>query len=199
MLLYFLRVMDLCCDWLKLSEIVYGQSDCGNIIIKVSQLHVTYTWPSWQPWGSMRDHSWVCLCPLFQAFWLSRFFSYCVDTQVCDWERNTVSLSKYSRKTGSYKGWIHFIRSSERQSWLWIIILTYYGGIPNYRRLMWHVGNQARKQLATHHSLFTIHHWCSTSDKTLLNSLFSLGQKICKTSLWSDSGTVLSAFYRVFK
>lgn len=66
MRLNFLWVMALDSDLINLSD-VWGQSNCGNIFTEVSQLHVTYTWPSWQPWGGMRDHSWVCLCLLFQG------------------------------------------------------------------------------------------------------------------------------------
>lgn len=67
LLFNFLWVMALCSGLINLSDI-YGQNNCGDIITEVSQLHVTYTWPSWQPWGGM---PWplqgVFVCPLFQG------------------------------------------------------------------------------------------------------------------------------------
>lgn len=170
MLLNCLWVIAVCSDLINLLDVWIRTEDRGNIILEVSQLHVTYTWPSWQPRGGMSDHSWVCLCPLFQGMSAQFFFTVWALSS-CDWKGEMALPWKYFRKTGSYKGRNHFIHSWERQSLLWIIILTYYRGILSYRRLMWSVGETAS------YSTFTLHHWPFTSDNTLLNSLFSLGKR----------------------
>lgn len=136
---------------------VSGRSDCGDVIVEVSRLHLTHAWPSRRLLGAFAPVV-PGLCVVALKFATER-------------EKHIEVL------TGSHKSWIHFVRPSERPA-LAVSRVDLWQKHSRRQTLDVACGRSSRK--TTPCSPFTIHHWPFTSDSTRLISIFSLGKMSAK-------------------
>lgn len=143
---------------------VSGRSDCGDVIVEVSRLHLTHTWPSRRLLGAFAPVV-PGLCVVALKFATER-------------EKHIEVL------TGSHKSWIHFVRPSERPGarcescWPMTEAFQTTDAWCGLRA----VEQENNSLLTIHHSPLTVHQRQHTSHQHLL-----IRQDVCKTSSRPDS------------